>query len=298
MVGNARPDRGRSEVSDVGWSEVYPVVHRSLAPEYRGLPIAQVERLLGEVFGERVDIDQVESFLGDLGGTLGQVGRAVGGVAKQAVPVVGKALPGALAGAAGGAALGLPGIVGGAILGGVGSAIGGGPTPRQPTAGPGQPQTAGPGVGPSGAVAQLLAALSSPTVQQALAAMMLGKAGNRTVPTATGAQVPVAALTNLLGVLANRASAEWDAVVPYDEGDYLAEAFPGTGLDAANPQARAGWLYEQLALPDAESDDEEWEPDDSWMDDYYDHIEASIYTAAGPDADGTAGSGWWSRERT
>lgn len=52
----------------MGWSEAYPVVHRSLAPEYRGLPVEQVERLLGEVFGERVDIEQVESFLGDLGG--------------------------------------------------------------------------------------------------------------------------------------------------------------------------------------------------------------------------------------
>jgi hypothetical protein len=215
---------------------------------------------------------------------------------KQAAPVVGKALPGALAGAASGTPLGLPGIIGGAILGGVGSAVGGGqaapPQQAPPGAAPAVPRPPGSarGAAPAAAVAQLIAALSSPTARQALTAMMLGPAGNRTVPTATGTQVPVAALTNLLAVLAGRASAEWDAAVPYDGGDYLAEAFPGTGLDVANPQVRAAWLYEQLALPEDEwgEHDDEAEQDDSWLDDYYDRIEAAMYVAAGPDD-----TEWW-----
>ena len=51
--------------------------------------------------------------------------------------------------------------------------------------------------------------LGSPTVQTALGSMLMGPAGARTVATPGGSQVPVGAVTNLLGMLAGRASARY-----------------------------------------------------------------------------------------
>jgi hypothetical protein len=104
--------------------------------------------------------------------------------------------------------------------------------------------------------------------------MLLGNAGARTVPTATGGQIPVAAITNLLGILANRASAEWESVAPYGEGDFL-----GEGLDAVGPEVRAGWLYAQLAPIEAASapPGPAAGADDAWLDEMYDEAEAEFY---------------------
>jgi hypothetical protein len=276
----------------MSWQQTYPRLSGALAPEYRALPRDQVEQVVRGVFGEGTELEDVEGFFDD-------VGKALSNVASQAAPVVGKALPGALSGALAGAPLGLPGIIGGALLGGVGGALGGGGhAPGPPTAPIGPPPAgvptapgagagiagalpgliAGGGVGPSTAVAQLLGALGSPTTQQALLSMLLGNAGGRTASTATGSQVPVAAITNLLGMLANRASAEWESVAPYGAGDFISE-----GLDAANPEVRAGWLYAQLAPLEwaaptqASAAVRSAETDEAWLDEMYDEAEAEFY---------------------
>jgi len=279
------------------WQEAHPAVYRALAPEYRDLPEDQVEALVQGVFGENVSLADAEGLFQDLGRTLS-------GAAQAAAPVLQRALPGVVSGAMTGAALGPWGMLGGALLGGVGSALGGGaataprppagaPIPRPglppglpaPIPGGGPPAT---GAGPTAAIAQLLGGLGSPTVQQALAAMLMGPAGARTVPIAGGNQVPVAAITNLLSMLASRASAEWEEAVPSVEG----EGF-GEGVDYA-PEARSAWLYEQLLpLDDVEARDdessresggEESDGGEAWLDELYDELEAGLMAENEPES--------------
>jgi hypothetical protein len=292
--------------SAVTWAEAYPTVYRSLAPEYRGLPAEQVDRLLAGVLGPGAGLEYAESFLGDVGSALGQIGK-----------VVVKALPGAISGAISGAPAGLPGIIGGALIGGAGSVLAGGSTPAaqpapaattmsaaaaaptgQAAATPASPATptspatpatpaspAGtPGAASDAPLVQLLTALSSPTVRDAITAMLLGGAGARTVSTATGAEVPAAAVTNMLGTLSARASAEWDAIGPRPAADHLAVAGYAESVDAANPEARAAWLYGQLA-PTEDLDD----GFDDGFDDVYDDLEAQLQMLAESDGTGNAG---------
>ncbi|MGE5527408.1 MAG: hypothetical protein ACM3Q9_01950 [Methanosarcina sp.] len=252
------------------WQEAYPAVHRALAPQYRSLPREQVEGILAGTFGEGFGLDEAEGFFDDIGRTLGNVARS-------AAPVLQRALPGIVSGAAGGAALGPFGALGGALLGGLGGALGGGgaAAPRPPAGRPAAPAPAG-GAGPSGAISQLLAVLGSPTTQQALSSMMLGRAGSPTVGTPTGSQLPVAAITNLLGMLAGRASAEWEALVPSVEAEGAGEAFA-----SAAPEARAEWVLSQLAPIEAEPEDAGEASggeasEEAWIDELYDELEAEL----------------------
>jgi hypothetical protein len=270
------------------WHEAYPRLHEALAPEYRVLPEAQVETVVQGVFGEGVSLADAESFFGDLGNTLSRAATVV-------APVVQRALPGVMSGAMSGAALGPWGALGGALIGGVSSALsggGGGGGARPPAGGrpgaPGRPRApmrlpipgvtpaAAPGSAPTAAVGQLLGVLGSPTVQQALSSMLMGSAGARSVPGAGGAQLPVAAITNLLGMLASRASAEWEELVPSPEAEAL-----GEGLDFAAPEARAEWVMSQLApIEVVESDVGESfdgeSSDEAWVDELYDELEAEM----------------------
>src|SRR4051794_7687854 len=248
------------------WQEAYPAVYSRLAPQYRALPEDQVESLLEGMFGEGFGLAAAEGFFDD-------VGRTLSGAARAAAPVLQRALPGVVSGAMSGAALGPWGMLGGALLGGVGSALGGGGAPagRPPGPAPAPGAPAMGGAGPTGAIAQLLGALGSPTVQQALGSMFLGRAGSPTVPTPGGSQLPVAAITNLLGMLASRASAEWEAVVPSEDAEGVVE-----GLDLASPEVRSAWVFEQLAPIEglgeaAESADES--VDEAWIDELYDELE-------------------------
>jgi hypothetical protein len=103
--------------------------------------------------------------------------------------------------------------------------------------------------------------------------MLLGHAGAPTVPSSTGKQIPVAAITNLIGLLANRASAEWDMVAPFSGEDYVSE-----GLDKANPEVRGDVLYSELdpvALLDSGASGEDWA--EAWLDEMYDAAEADFY---------------------
>jgi hypothetical protein len=262
-----------------GWQEAYPTLYRALAPEYRELGMEQVEAIVHGTFGEDVTLADAEGFFDD-------VGRALSSAARAAAPVVQRALPGVAAGAMGGAALGPFGMLGGALLGGLGSALAPGARPQPagaPPAGlirPAVPQApaAPPGVaGPPLAIAQLLGALGSPTVQRALSAMLMGRAGARTVPTAGGSDVPVAAVTNLLGMLAGRASAEWETIAPSPEAESFSE-----GLDFAAPEVRAEWLYEQLESIDLGPEYvEAWdESEESWLDEMFDELDAELVEAS------------------
>lgn len=238
------------------WQEEFPRLGAALADEYRALPRAQVEQLVEGTFGPGTTLEDAEGFFDNLGKTLSGVGQAVGKVAAQAAPVLASALPGVTSGLAAGAPLGPFGMLGGAILGGLGSALGPPGHPPAPGQAPGSAlgSLAGalPGVlsaiapslgsGPGAAVGQLLGMLGSPTTQQALSSMLLGPVGARTVPVAGGTvQAPVAAVTNLVGTLANHATAEWEAVMPYPGStDYL------ESVDLDNPETRAALLYAQL----------------------------------------------------
>ncbi|MFL5910948.1 MAG: hypothetical protein ACJ768_10310 [Gaiellaceae bacterium] len=257
------------------WQEAYPAVYNRLAEQYRSLPEDQVESLLESMFGEGFGLAAAEGFFDD-------VGRTLSGAARAAAPVLQRALPGVMSGAMSGAALGPWGMLGGALLGGVGSALGGGggaaaPHPGAPAPAAGAPALGGGalGGGPTGALGQLLGALGSPTVQQALGSMFLGSAGARTVPTPGGNQLPVAAITNLLGMLSNRASAEWEAIMPSEDAESV-----GEGLDLASPEVRSAWVFEQLAPVEgldeaAESADGE-SVDEAWVDELYDELEAEL----------------------
>lgn len=273
------------------WQEAYPAVGRALAPEYRALPREDVEALLEASFGEGFGLDEAEGFFDDIGRTLGKVARV-------AAPVVQRILPGVASGAAGGAALGPFGALGGALLGGLTGALGSQGPARAAAPGPASvPAAARPG----GAVGQLLAALGSPTVQQALSSMMLGRAGGRTVATPGGAQLPVAAVTSLLGMLANRASAEWEEAFAADE---LAAASAWEGFDLAAPEVRAELVLGQLAPLEA-ADEESGEEslsgeaadpaegvEEAWIDELYDELEAQAI--AGDEAAYEAETESWS----
>jgi hypothetical protein len=213
-----------------------------------------------------------------LGGTAGALSSA--GKTSPAAGAVGQ-LAGAASGLLGGGA-GPSGAVG-QLAGAASGLLGGG---AGPSGAVGQLAGAasgllGGGAGPSGAVGQLVGALASPTVQQALSSMLLGPTGRRSVSTPGGLEIPVAAITNLLGMLAHRASAEWESVAPFGQVDYISEA-----IDTASPEARAEWLYSQLApietsTPPARAaaprEQASSTVDDSWLYDLYDELEAEFY---------------------
>jgi hypothetical protein len=86
-----------------------------------------------------------------------------------------------------------------------------------------------------------------PEMLQALMAMLLGQAGRQNIPVGN-TPVPVGAFTNLLGVLANQAAAEYNAIAPR-RGESLRyfEDFAGEPKgDPAVAEHRAAALLELL----------------------------------------------------
>lgn len=144
--------------------------------------------------------------------------------------------PGALKGAATGFMMGGPmGALAGAAAGGLASAGTGGPRPMFSPA-----TTTAAGVANPAAL-ELLLTLLRPEVVDALIAMVLGRAGARSVPIAN-TQVPVAAVTNLIQSLAEHASATHHAMHPRGGiPRYLGEALH-RGEDIASPHVRANAL--------------------------------------------------------
>ncbi len=225
----------------------YENIRQVLAPHLRNRPSREIEAMF-----ESADMpaEDLESFLS----TLGNIGRSV----VRAVPQV---LPGVIQGATTGAALGPFGALGGALIGGVGSALSGQQRPPgQPSQrgrrASGTPQAGGTGgAGGAGAAAnQLFQTMFRPETLQALMSMMMGGAGRQNVPVGN-TPVPVGAFTNLLGMLANRASAEYNATigatgesVPRYMENYAGEI----ESDPAVAENRAERLLEMLQETDLE----------------------------------------------
>jgi hypothetical protein len=236
--------------------DVYVGIRELLAPHYADLPADQLDARLGAILGE-MSPDDLENFW-----------QSVKRFGQRAMPVLQRALPGVLQGAVSGATTGatvggpwgaLVGGLAGGALGGVQSAqqrpvrptrvpappVGGGipvPGPMRPTAGGGSP-----------AAAQLLQMINRPEVQQALLAMVMGQAGTRNV-SAGDTPVPVAAVANTLGVLANQAAAEYHQVVSSEGGGtplYLLDNAGEFVCDVANPSERAGVVLARFAAADA-----------------------------------------------
>jgi hypothetical protein len=243
----------------------YEELRRVLGSPYRSMSSEQIERMM-ESFN--ADAEDMENFLS----TLGNLGRSVVNALPQVLPA---ALP--LVGTVVGGPVG--GMIGGVAGQAVGSLLG----PRQ--AGqqgrPGAPQRPGqplpfqapappggavplpvPAQIPGGAPAagQLLQTLFRPETLQALISMLLGQAGRQNIPVGN-TQVPVGAFTNLLGVLANQAAAEYNAGTnaassnaysyPRYMENYAGEAYG----DPAIPEHRAEALLNLLRETDVEQDE-------------------------------------------
>jgi len=214
-----------------------------LAPEYADLPPEELEELFEQTLG--MYPEDVEDFLKDLGRGLRSVGKAVA----PALPAVGTVV---------GTAFGGP--VGGAVGGIAGRAAGGALTPQRPPRRPvRRPRSVSPPPQPpiapaAPATAQLLQVLARPEVLQALMSMLLGPSGRRHVPVA-GTPVPVGAFTNLLGVLANRAAAEYNVLAAPSGEDiprYLLDVNGEFLVDPAVPEERAAVLLGLLEIAEQE----------------------------------------------
>jgi hypothetical protein len=102
----------------------YPTLRSVLRPELAEASDAFIESAVQQHYGGAMDAAEAEEFLNNIGRSLGQFGKGVANVARQAAPHVLNALPGALSGAATGAAMGPWGALAGAAIGGVTGAIG------------------------------------------------------------------------------------------------------------------------------------------------------------------------------
>jgi hypothetical protein len=264
----------------------YPTLRSVLRPELAEASDAFIESVVHQHYGGAMDAAEAEEFLKDIGRSLGQFGRGVANVAKQAAPHVMNALPGVLSGAASGAALGPWGALAGAAIGGATGVIGsvqagqgqrqrlpqrpaGGQRPRLPQrpgggAGGALGQIAGlagpvlgalsqGGGGTGGLGGQIAGLLGRPEVQQALMSTLMGSLGRQNVGVG-GAQVPTGAVMNMMGSLFQRAgqpagSGAEDESIPA----YLLDAGGQPRIDLADPEARADALAEwfQASAPPA-----------------------------------------------
>jgi|GEM_PF-2379508 len=257
-------------------NSAYEHVRVALSPELRTLPNAQLEAVFAEA---DIDAAELDEFLGGFGKTLSSVGKsfakALPGVAQVALPMVGTAFGGPLGGMIGGVAgqaigtlakggggravakgaLGQVAGMGAQLLGGRGGPAG---AALQGLAGAGAQLLGGAGGGP--AAAQLLQLLRDPRILQGLAATALGPAGARSIPIG-GARIPPAAITNLVGQLAQQATLEAFA----QEGGLTdLSDYAGESVDAANNTERARALLELLneTYPEfAAERDSEWAPE-------------------------------------
>lgn len=284
----------------------YPTLRSVLRPELAEASDAFIESVVQQHYGGAMDAAEAEEFLGGIGRSLGEFGKGVANVARQAAPHVMNALPGALSGAATGAALGPWGALAGAAIGGVTSAVGSvhagqaarrsgsGQAARGPGAGAarrgpaaasgsgalgqiaglagpvlqglggagGHPALgrlaglAGPLLGSvaqgggGGVGGQIAGLLGRPEVQQALMSSLMGPLGRANVGVG-GAQVPTAAVMNMMGALFQRAAQP--AGVGEDESipAYLLDVHGQPRIDLADPEARADALVEwfQVSAP-------------------------------------------------
>ncbi len=267
-----------------------------LSTDYNELTDNEVEQVLDSVMGEGAAED-LESFWGQ----VQKIGSTAGGYLKNAAP-------GMIQGATTGAALGPWGIVGGALTGGAASiaqqaaapkgtrpaipsgalpaGIPGGPAPAHAPQLPSVPRPDG-----SPAAGQLLQLLARPEIVQALLSMAMGSAGRPSVRVGD-TPVPVGGITNLLGVLANQASAEYHAVTAGESTGTPAYLLDRTGefvCDPTNAADRAGVVLNLLAESNPWDDSADESASESYAIDnpadydvaFYDGIELAELYAGG-----------------
>lgn len=216
----------------------------------------------------RLTPSEAESFTS----ALGDVGHffkssEVRGIAGTALPIlgtavgtvyggpVGAALGGSLGGAAGQAIAGkpsshgarppqsAPAAVGASAASAAGPVPGIAPAPG--AAGPAQSPQAG-----SAAAAQLLNVIQNPALLSSLLALIMGSSGKTSVPVGTGTEVPVGAMMNLVGVLANRAAEDAESILEDQQDGTPAYLFDESGClscDPAIPSHRADALLRVLS---------------------------------------------------
>jgi hypothetical protein len=250
-----------------------------VSPQLARLP----DRQLAEALAARnIDAEAMEGFFDDLGKFAARAAPAI-------LPIAGQVVGGIYGGPAGAAIGGqLGSLAGGAISQAAGQRPAGAAAPRPaarppappiaPSAPP--PMTAAapaaptpspmdpsapmdPGAG-SPAASQLLQTITRPETLQALASMALGSSGRTDIPVGN-ASVPVSAFSNLIGVLAGQAEAEYaesqaraESAIP----EYMRGASGEARGDPAVEEHRARALYEYLSENEAygESGGEgEWE---------------------------------------
>jgi hypothetical protein len=208
------------------------------------------------------DRESVGDFLGSVGNTLKKSG--IRDVAGDVIPIAATVVGGAYGGPVGAA-------IGGSVGGALGHAVSGSkpaaasqaqaPSPAQPlpsdplsgsatTAGAAQPMATGVDAGGSMAAAQLLGLLKDPALVTSLLSLVMGQNGRSTVPVQGGAgEVPVGAMVNLLGVLANRVSTDAEDILMRREAApaYLLDDTGCVSCDPHSPVARADALLSYFA---------------------------------------------------
>lgn len=92
------------------------LLRSSLAPEYAEASYAELSGIVEAVYGPEATPESVEGLFDDIGRGLSHAAHSVGGFVQQAAPVVARALPNIVQGAASGASVGGPW---GALIGGL-----------------------------------------------------------------------------------------------------------------------------------------------------------------------------------
>lgn len=249
-----------------------------VSPQLARLP----DRQLAEALAARnIDAEAMEGFFDDLGKFAARAAPAI-------LPIAGQVVGGIYGGPAGAAIGGqLGSLAGGAISQATGQRSGGSAAPRPParpmapigappatvtpaTVTPAAPSPApadpsapmDPGAG-SPAASQLLQTITRPETLQALASMALGTSGRSDIPVGN-ASVPVSAFSNLIGVLAGQAEAEYAesraraaSAIP----EYMRGSSGEARGDPAVEEHRAHALFEFLSENEAygEAGEGEWE---------------------------------------
>jgi hypothetical protein len=242
----------------------YPNLRRFLAASHRALPDRAIERV---VASQGLEARAVEDFWDDLGNVAASALPAIGGAVGSVIaPGVGTAI-----------GAGLGSVAGSALH----SAIGPAPSAAPAAAAPAPvaypsvapaPQYGGlypspypvapspPAASSQQAASQLMQLLMTPQMLQAIVQMMLGPAGNRTVPVPAAPSVPsapatpsnavpVSAFTNLLSALATQASEAYNAeraLTPSPAPFTYGSSPWGSSVDLASPESRAEALMHLL----------------------------------------------------
>jgi len=249
----------------------YGEIRQVLAVPYRNMSSEQIERMM-EIYD--VDAEDMENFLSSLGSIGRSVVNALPQVLPAALPLVGTAIGGPVGGMLGGVA----GQALGSVLG-PRPATGAQPPAPQPQPQPAMPLPA-PMPGASPAAGQLLQTLFQPQTIQALISMLMGQVGRQSIPVGN-TQVPPAAFTNLLGVLANQAASEANAAAqsagdeslpPYLE-NYAGEAVGDPAIPEHRAYALLGLLHEAQTEQDESYARESWPSEPELDDAYFDELE-------------------------